>query len=591
MEFIIFGLGVIILFIVLRLRGRVRRLERLVAGNVAKQAGVENYQSAVVSAEDVAKISSVVSGDQAVASGSVPVGHDSNVAERFANWLKEDWLLKLGAFLLLIGFGWLTSYAFLNNWIGPMGRIVVGIIAGALFIMLGYWRIKNYLTQGGVFLVLGSTTILLTVFAARTVYGFFTPLSALVVMFLSTVFVALASVKYNSHALSLLSLILAGVAPLLTKSPDTDHVGLFAYLLVVILGAIWVVVLTGQRSLTLASLIIVFAYSVPHLLMPGSFPLADNQILLLFAYAFATIFFLTNMVGFIKLSDKKVTSDLITAAGNGLFLLSWIMAVVAEQWRSLIIVAWLLVFTIGAFFVFRLTQRREGFYVNAGVGIVMLAAATSAELAGATLTIAYTIECGIITLITYLLLRKAEVVKRISLLFIGPVILSFPSIVSFYWQRGEMIFNAHFFVLLVLGLTLLGLGTFFWGRFRQSGDQALGRLGSTLLIIGSVYAYVLLWLSLKAGLANDYTAVIISLVVYTMIGLIAYIYGLSIGRRGLTIYGGTLVGFVVGRLLLVDVWKMALSYRIITFFLIGALLISTAFLGKKKQPQAIIDNN
>jgi len=194
-------------------------------------------------------------------------------------------------------------------------------------------------------------------------------------------------------------------------------------------------------------------------------------------------------------------------------------------------------------------------------------------------------------LITYLLLRKAEFVKRISLLFIGPVLLSFPSIVSFYWQGNEIVFHAHFFVLLVLGLTLLGLGAFFWGRFRQSGDQALGRLGSTLLIIGSVYAYVLLWLSLKAGLANDYTAVIISLVVYTMIGLIAYIYGLSIGRRGLTIYGGTLVGFVVGRLLLVDVWKMALSYRIITFFLIGALLISTAFLGKKKQPQAIIDNN
>lgn len=39
--------------------------------------------------------------------------------------------------LLLIGFGWLTTYAFLNNWIGPMGRIALGIIAGSLFILLG----------------------------------------------------------------------------------------------------------------------------------------------------------------------------------------------------------------------------------------------------------------------------------------------------------------------------------------------------------------------------------------------------------------------------------------------------------------------
>ena len=47
--------------------------------------------------------------------------------------------------------------------IGPMGRITLGIIAGSLFILLGYWRIKDYINQGSVFLVLGSTVLLLTV--------------------------------------------------------------------------------------------------------------------------------------------------------------------------------------------------------------------------------------------------------------------------------------------------------------------------------------------------------------------------------------------------------------------------------------------
>jgi hypothetical protein len=39
---------------------------------------------------------------------------------------------------------------------------------------------------------------------------------------------------------------------------------------------------------------------------------------------------------------------------------------------------------------------------------------------------------------------------------------------------------------------------------------------------------------------------------------------------------------VVARLLLVDVWSMELSGRVITFFVIGALLMSTAFLTKRK---------
>ncbi len=43
------------------------------------------------------------------------------------------------------------------------------------------------------------------------------------------------------------------------------------------------------------------------------------------------------------------------------------------------------------------------------------------------------------------------------------------------------------------------------------------------------------------------------------------------------------LGFVVLRLLTVDVWKMELTGRIITFLLVGALLMSTAFLVRKRQ--------
>jgi len=79
----------------------------------------------------------------------------------------------------------------------------------------------------------------------------------------------------------------------------------------------------------------------------------------------------------------------------------------------------------------------------------------------------------------------------------------------------------------------------------------------------------------------------ISLMVYTIIGLICYFYGLTNEKNGLRLYGGALVGFVVGRLLLVDVW---IAGRIITFFLIGTLLVGTAFLGRKKQNKSLPDN-
>jgi len=627
MEFLTFIGGIVIMVLVLNLRGRVQKLEQMIKSGVPQQTLTPSYQppsqpsipqsaipgtlldyikqqlkSGVPREEirnslaangwqvsDIEKaFNSIISSAQISQPAVVSVQTWPTLSEKFVEWLKEDWLLKLGAMLLLIGFGWLTTYAFLNNWIGPMGRIALGIVAGAAFILLGWWRIKNYITQGGIFLVLGSTTILLTIFAARAVYDFFTPFSALIVMFLSTAFVALASIKYNSRALSLLSLTLAGIAPLLTKAPTTDHIGLFAYLFVVILGAIWIVALTGQRELTVASLIIISAYSAPHLLSPSSFPLVDIQTLLLFAYAFAALFFLTNTAGILKLKGKEIIHDLVTAAGNGLFLLAWIMLAAQDEWKSLIIAAWMVVFAVGAFLIFRITQRREPFYVYAGVGIAMLAAATSAELSGATLTIAYTIESGIIAFIAYTILRDIKIAERISLLLVGPVILSISSITSRAWATS--VIHKDFFVLFILGLTLLGLGAFFLRRVKEIEDKEPQQFNATLLIVGSAYAYIILWLSLHAGLQNDNTAVMISLVIYTIIGLIAYFYGLTNEKRGLRLYGGALVGFVVGRLFLVDIWRMELAGRIVTFFLIGALLVSTAFLGRKKRNKAIPDN-
>jgi uncharacterized membrane protein len=510
------------------------------------------------------------------------------LSKRFIKWLKQDWLLKIGAFLLLIGFGWFVTYAFLNNWIGPMGRIAFGIIAGTLIMLLGYWRIQNYVTQGSIFLVLGSTIIILTIFAARYVYDFFTPFSALVVMFLSTAFVGLASVKYNNSSLAFMSLILASIVPFLTVAPTLDYVGLFSYLLVVILGTIWIVFLIGKRELTVAALTIVVLYSLPHL-----FSLNPDEILmkklLLFAYAFSAIFFITNTAGFLKLKDREVVSDIISAGGNGLFLLAWIMKAAPQEWQSLIISFWMLVFTIGAFWVFRITQSRGPFYIYAGVAIAMLAAATSIELNGSALTIAYTIESGLIVLITYLVLRDIAIAERISLLLIGPIVLSFNSISSSNWFYGVL--HSDFFVLLILALTLFGLGIFFLKPVRESNNEELQKRNFYLLIAASFYVYVLLWLSLHAGLKNDNFATMISLAIYTIVGIITYLYGFKKQKTGLRFYGGVLIGFVVVRLLLVEVWLMELEIRILTFFLIGALLISTAFLGFHKRKNNSLNNS
>lgn len=571
--------SVVLIILVFNLWGRVRKLESLLSSGSFRpqsQTQPEFHASTQFKPQtELPPLPPVYRGDGWFGSDaglSIPDGPDW--FERFAAWIKEDWLLKLGALLLLIGFGWLASYAFINNWIGPVGRITLGMIAGIAVLLFGWVRVQKYPAQGSIFVVLGSTVFLLTTFAAREIYDFLTPSTALAMMFATTVLVAFMSVRYKIFSLALCSLVLASIAPLLINSPSADYVSLFSYLLVIILGAVWVTVLIGGRGLTTAALLVVIFYSLPHLFMLSD---ADTGMLLLFAYAFAAIFFITNILGITKAANKSLISDLMTAAGNGLLLLAWIMIAAPEEWKSLIIAAWTVVFVCGAYVVFKSVERKEPFYIYAGLGVAMIAAATSVELQGASLTIAYTIESLIVGLTAYYVLKDFKVAKALSWLFIIPSVSSLNSIFSDSWSIS--VFNEDFFVLLVLGLSILSLGYFLWKISREKNLPS--SFAKSLMILGSIYFYILIWLSLQSALLDDNTAIMIALITYTIVGLCAYFYGLSRSRT-LYIYGGVILGFVVLRLLFIDAWNMELTGRIITFFSVGALLVSTAFFGRKK---------
>jgi hypothetical protein len=243
-------------------------------------------------------------------------------------------------------------------------------------------------------------------------------------------------------------------------------------------------------------------------------------------------------------------------------------------------VSWMIVFSSGAFMLFKITQRHEPFYIYLGVGIGMLAAATATELNGAALTITYTIESGIIPFIAYYVLRDIRIAQKTSLLLIGPILLSIGSVFSSTWRTG--VFHQDFFVLLILATTFSLLSLFFLQQDNEEKDEQRTKLSAIMFVITSIYVYVLIWLSLHASSISNDSATMISLLIYTVAGLATYTYGGLHDSKAVRVYGAVLLGFVVGRLLLIEVWNMEIGGRITTFFLVGILLMSTAFFGRKK---------
>jgi uncharacterized membrane protein len=457
---------------------------------------------------------------------------------------------------------------------------MLGLLTGSLFIAAGYWRIKTRVHQGGIFAVLGSSVILLTVFAARELYQMFSPASALFIMFLSVAFVALLSVRHDRQSLALSSLVLASMAPFFTNTPQPDIMVQLTYLLVIVFGSLWVVFLRGWSNLTLGALVVTFLYGLPYLTVQGT----DRDIALVFAFVFTAIFFVANILGLIgNENEKNRAPHLLIALGTGMYLILWILGAAPKEWQSLLLVAWTLVFSVGSYVVYRVVERKEAFYIYAGTSLVLLGVATAAELQGAALTIAFTLEIGVLVLLSIYILKDIRVVHLLSWFFVLPILLSLESIISPDWNRGFL--HDSFFVLFILMAVLMAIGKAMGSLDRKDSSAA-----PTLVLFSGMYAVALVWLVLHSGsLFSDTSATFIALVLYTVVGIYFYARGQREGVPRWRYTGGALIALAVGRLLLVEVWNMELSGRIITFLVIGLLLLSTAFMSK--QNKSIISEN
>ncbi len=570
-----------------------RRLE-ILEGKIKNEAGERKTSSNNNTAqiEGMLKEASAYGSDnqnrlEQISQNPNPHTMTPNEPNKFAVWLKEDWLMKLGAFLFIVGFGWFVSYAFANNWIGPIGRISIGVVAGVIVMALGFWRMMKYPSQGALFMALGAGMAMLTIFAGRAIYGFFTPSSVILFDFILVAFVSFASYKFNVRSLAFTAQVLAFATPLLTAG-RTDSVFLFSYLLVVSLATLFLASVTGWRQLISTSLIFVGMYSAPYIFGFGYYynygnTYANDALTILnFGYVFSMLYLLSGMGAVITKGIQDTKNEITLAVLNGLFLFFWIYNVASTEWSAMIFAGWALIFAVCSFAAFRFSEKLAPFYAYGSVAVAFIAAATAIELDGAALTIAFTMEVLLLVLSVLLLTKDLRATSKTSWLFLVPMILALDSM-NRYGVSSEL-FTKDFFVLLLIAASLITVGRFVTYFSKQDQQEMQKNYGSVLVVFGTLYIGYIIWEFVHILINTDQDmATMTALIIFTILGLIAYfagLYGNDIARRT---YGIVLLAFVVVRLIFVDVWDMALFGRVVTFLAIGVLLMSTAFLTKRKK--------
>jgi len=492
---------------------------------------------------------------------------------KFFTWVKTDWLMKLGAFLLLLAVAWFVNFAFVNNWVGPTGRIVLGMLVGALFCVFGYVQMPKYDIPGQVLSATGGVMMLVTLFAARHVYAMFTPLVTLFFMGAVIAVLAVLAVMRKKSAIAYLALLGGAIVPFLIDAPTTDYTGLVTYILLLNIGVFSVVAVRGWRHLVLAALGITVLYTV------FSFPHMPEATVWIYMTLFFSIFF-ASTISAILFHKQIALTDLFVFPLNGLVLLWWILEFAPKEGSSavLIFVAALLLFV--SFLLKKVKGIIQPVYLSAALAVIYIGTATAIEFDGAALTIAYILEAFSVFFLAHLCFKNRVITESLCWLYSLPVLLSLEYI--FEYPTEGVLFHNNFFILLLLLGSMVGTSVVL-----RTYDGVQGKsVRQIFYTLSFVCFFTFVWLFLHNMIGSVNIARGIALVLYTIVGIALIYEGTYKKVSYLSTVGGVVIGGVVLRLLLVEVWDMALAGRIVTFLIIGVLLVSTAFMTKLVKKEA-----
>jgi uncharacterized membrane protein len=134
---------------------------------------------------------------------------------------------------LVLGVAFFFKWAVDNNWVGPTGRVVLGVVAGlgTLGIADVLWR-KSQQTFAQGITGAGIAIIYLSFYAAFDFYHLIPQTVAFVLLLATTAGAAMLALRYNAIAIAALGFFGAYLIPLLLGSGEDHPWFLLSYLLV-----------------------------------------------------------------------------------------------------------------------------------------------------------------------------------------------------------------------------------------------------------------------------------------------------------------------------------------------------------------------
>ena len=225
-------------------------------------------------------------------------------------FIGENLISKIGIAILVLAIAFFVKYAIDNDWIGPVGRVGVGLLFGGLLVGLAHRLRSQYKAFSSVLVGGGLAIFYFTIALAYHQYQLFNQTTAFVIMLVVTGFSVLLSLLYDRQELAIISLVGGFVTPFLVSNGSGNYQVLFTYLLILNTGLLvmaynkaWRLLNAlafGFTAILFATWLIQLPYDTRQSVYTGG---------AIFASTFYILFFVVNIAHTIRENKKFIASD------------------------------------------------------------------------------------------------------------------------------------------------------------------------------------------------------------------------------------------------------------------------------------------
>lgn len=343
-----------------------------------------------------------------------PPVHKPSFMERnpdLEKFIGENLISKIGIAILVLAIGFFVKYAIDNDWIGPVGRVGIGILCGGILAAVAHRLRNTYKAFSSVLTGGGLAIFYFTITLAYHQFHLFSQTVSFIIMVVITAFAVALSQLYNRQELAVIALIGGFATPFMVSNGSGNYKALFSYLIILNAGLLFIAYNKAWRLLNLLAFVFtVVLFSSWLFTLKTSTPSSTYNNGILFATIFYLLFFIINIAHNIRENKKFIASDFgILLANTALYFavgLYCLTEMKAGEYRGLFTASLGIFNLVMSFLLFRNRKIDNNIlYLLIGVTLSFISLTAPIQLNGNNITLFWASE----SVLLYWLYKKSKI--------------------------------------------------------------------------------------------------------------------------------------------------------------------------------------